>query len=63
MQIPIAIHKDQNSVYGVIVPDVPGCFSWGYSIEDAKRNTREAIYSHVQATLAEGIPVEIRQSR
>jgi hypothetical protein len=26
------------------------------------QNTREAIYSHVQAMLAEGVPVEIRQS-
>jgi predicted RNase H-like HicB family nuclease len=54
MEIPVAIHKDEISVYGVIVPDVPGCFSWGDSIEDAMQNTREAIYSHVQAMLAEG---------
>ena len=63
MEIPVAIHKDEHSVYGVIVPDVPGCFSWGESIEDAMMNTREAIYSHVEAMLAEGIPVEIRQSK
>lgn len=63
MEIPVAIHKDENSVYSVTVPDVPGCFSWGDSIEDAMKNTREAIYSHVQAMLAEGIPVEIRQSK
>lgn len=63
MEIPVAIHKDENSVYGVTVPDVPGCFSWGDSIEEAMKNTREAIYSHVQVMLAEGIPVEIRQSK
>lgn len=63
MEIPIAIHKDQNSAFGVIVPDVPGCFSWGDSIEDALMNTRKAIHSHVQAMLAEGMPVEIRQSK
>ncbi|MDQ2990297.1 MAG: type II toxin-antitoxin system HicB family antitoxin [Pseudomonadota bacterium] len=63
MEILIAIHKDENSVYGVSGPDVPGCFSWGDSVEDAMKNSREAIYSHVQAMLAEGIPVEIRQSR
>lgn len=63
MELPVALHKDENSVYGVIVPDVPGCFSWGGSIEDAMKNTREAIYCHVQTMLAEGIPVEIRQSK
>lgn len=63
MQILVAVHKDENSVYGVTVPDLPGCFSWGDSIEDAMKNTCEAIYSHVQAMLTEGIPVEIRQSK
>ncbi|MFC1574414.1 type II toxin-antitoxin system HicB family antitoxin, partial [Candidatus Latescibacterota bacterium] len=29
MNYPIVIHKDKNSSYGVIVPDLPGCFSSG----------------------------------
>lgn len=62
MEIPVAIHKDENSVYGVIIPDVPGCFSWGDSIDDALINARQAIYSHVEALLQEGAPVEISQS-
>ena len=52
MEFPIAIHKDERSVYGVIVPDIPGCHSWGTTIEDAIHNAREAIESHV-ATLIE----------
>ena len=27
MRYPIVIHKDENSSYGVTVPDLPGCFS------------------------------------
>ncbi len=27
MQYPIFIHRNENSAYGVIVPDLPGCFS------------------------------------
>jgi predicted RNase H-like HicB family nuclease len=52
MEFPIAIHKDEGSVYGVIVPDIAGCHSWGTTIEDAIHNAREAIESHV-ATLIE----------
>lgn len=63
MEIPIAIHKDENSVYGVIVPDVPGCFSWGDSIEDAISNAREAIYAPLGAMLDEGMQVDISPSR
>jgi predicted RNase H-like HicB family nuclease len=53
MEFPVAIHKDEGSVYGVIVPDIAGCHSWGDTIEQAIHNTREAIESHV-ATLIEG---------
>jgi predicted RNase H-like HicB family nuclease len=63
MEVPVAIHKDENSVYGVTVPDVPGCFSWGDSIEDAMKNAREAIYAHVEAMLGEGMRVDIARSR
>lgn len=52
MEFPIAIHKDDGSVYGVIVPDIPGVHSCGDTIDDAVRNAREAITGHV-ATLVE----------
>ena len=32
MLIPVAIHKDTDSLYGVTVPDIPGCFSAGETI-------------------------------
>jgi predicted RNase H-like HicB family nuclease len=52
MEFPIAIHKDDGSVYGVIVPDIPGVHSWGDTIDDALKNAKEAIYGHV-STLVE----------
>ncbi len=57
MEMPIAIHKDAGSVYGVTVPDVPGCFSWGDTIDEAIKNAKVAIYSHYQV-LAESGDVE-----
>ncbi|WP_244097649.1 type II toxin-antitoxin system HicB family antitoxin [Burkholderia ambifaria] len=48
MEFPIAIHKDDGSVYGVTVPDIPGVHSWGETIEDAIKNTGVAIASHVE---------------
>ena len=51
MDIPIVIHKDADSVYGVTVPDVPGCFSWGDTIEEAMKNAQEAIFSHFETLL------------
>ncbi|WP_020201267.1 type II toxin-antitoxin system HicB family antitoxin [Cupriavidus sp. WS] len=54
MEFPIAIHKDDGSVYGVTVPDVPGCYSYGDTIEDAIRNAREAIGSHIETMVELG---------
>ena len=53
MQYPIFIHKDQDSAYGVIVPDLPGCFSAGNTIEKAIQNTHEAIECHIEGLLSD----------
>jgi predicted RNase H-like HicB family nuclease len=44
MRYPIAIElPEDGSEYGVIVPDLPGCFSSGGTLDEAVDNTREAI--------------------
>ena len=62
MQLPIAIHKDDGSVYGVTVPDVPGCYSFGETVEEAISNAREAIYGHLETLLEIGEKQEIKES-
>lgn len=63
MEIPVAIFKEDGSVYGVNVPDINGCHSWGNSIDEALKNAREAIYSHAELLLELGQTVEITQSK
>jgi|SRR5471030_105068 len=63
MDIPVVIFKDENSVYGVNVPGIKGVHSWGDTIEDALKNVREAITSHIETLLELGEPVEITQSK
>jgi predicted RNase H-like HicB family nuclease len=60
MQYPIFIHKDENSSYGVIVPDLPGCYSAGDTIEEAIQNAHEAIECHIEGLLldSESIPLK-----
>lgn len=57
MNYPIAIHKDKDSDYGVTVPDLPGCFSAGSSMEEAIENAREAILCHVEGMIADQEPI------
>lgn len=62
MEIAVLIHKDAGSVYGVTVPALPGCFSWGDTMDDALNNTREAVHAHVAAMISEGMPVTWMQA-
>ncbi len=63
MDIPVVIFIDEGSVYGVNVPDIRGCHSWGDTIEDALKNVKEAIVGHIETLLELGEPVEINQSK
>ncbi len=63
MEMPIAIQKDANSVYGVIVPDVPGCYSWGDTIDDAIKNAKEAIYLHYEVLAETGEAMTVKASK
>ena len=55
MRFPIAIEAgDEGSAFGVVVPDLPGCFSAGDSIDEAIANAEQAIDAWIEAALDEG---------
>ena len=62
MQFPIFIHKDKDSDYGVIVPDLPGCFSAGDTVENAIHNTHEAIECHLEGLLMDNESIPLKKS-
>ncbi|MBI3097140.1 MAG: type II toxin-antitoxin system HicB family antitoxin [Planctomycetes bacterium] len=45
---------DRGRGYLAHSPTLPGCFSNGRTIEDAKKSMRQAIHQHVQSLLAHG---------
>jgi predicted RNase H-like HicB family nuclease len=54
----IVVEKETDDVgYLAYSPTLPGCFSNGKTIEEAKRNIREAIQQHLQSLLAHHQPV------
>lgn len=67
MNFAIVIHKDPNSDYGVTVPDLPGCFSAGKTLNEAIINAKEAIECHIEGMLIDGesiptpLPLEIHK--
>ncbi|MBC8439600.1 MAG: type II toxin-antitoxin system HicB family antitoxin [Deltaproteobacteria bacterium] len=43
MKYPVIIHKDEDTGYGVTIPDIPGCFAYGDTQEEAILNIQEAV--------------------
>ena len=58
MRYPVAVENaDLNTAFGVVVPDLPGCFSAGDSIEEALYNVKEAIRAWIEVAVEDGDPV------
>lgn len=51
MKFSVVIHKDEDSDYGVTIPDLPGCFSAGSTLEEAFSNAVEAAECHIEGML------------
>lgn len=55
MRYPIAIEPgDEKTAFGVVVPDLPGCFSAGDTIDEALAGAEEAAAAWLDATLDAG---------
>jgi len=55
MKFTIAIEAGtKKSAFGVVVPDLPGCFSAGDTVEEAFDKAREAIEAHCEVLAESG---------
>jgi predicted RNase H-like HicB family nuclease len=55
MRYPVAIEPgDADQAFGVVVPDLPGCFSAGDTLDEAMSGVEEAAAAWIDATLDAG---------
>ncbi len=57
MRFPVVIHKEEDTCYGVTVPDLLGCISAGDTADEALENVKEAITGHVESMVSRGYAV------
>jgi predicted RNase H-like HicB family nuclease len=63
MRYPIAIEPGtETAAFGVVVPDLPGCFSAGDTLDEALTGAEEAAAAWIDATLDEGRAVPMPSS-
>ena len=59
MRFPVVLHTDDGVRFGVIVPDLPGCFSAGDTFDEALDSVHEAIELHLEGLIEEGGDVPV----
>ena len=53
----IVLRKEPEGVYTAFVPSLPGCLTWGNSVEHALEMVKEAIEGYIAVLKEEGEPV------
>jgi antitoxin HicB len=51
--------REEPERYNVRVPALPGCRTYGESLEDGLANAREAIAGYMESLVARGLPVPV----
>ncbi len=55
LRYPIAIEPGtKDTAYGVVIPDLPGCFSAGDTLDEAIANSQKAAVAWIEFTLDDG---------
>lgn len=58
MRYPVAIEPGTHTeAFGVVVPDLAGCFSAGDTMDEALTNAEEAITAWIEAALDSGLEI------
>ncbi|MBA2634697.1 MAG: type II toxin-antitoxin system HicB family antitoxin [Planctomycetota bacterium] len=63
MKFPVTIERDEDGIWVVECPSIPGCVSQGKTKEEAVENVRDAIRLCLEVRAEQGLPltVETRQ--
>lgn len=56
MRYAVVIEQGEGN-FGAYVPDLPGCVAVGDTVEETRREIREAIEFHIEGMRADGLPI------
>lgn len=59
MRFNITIDRDEDGVWIVECPSIPGCVSQGNTKNEALENIKDAIYQSLQVRAERGLPLTI----
>lgn len=53
----VIIEPDENNTFHAYVPALPGCHTWGESLDETRENVRDAIDVYLRSLKADGEPI------
>lgn len=59
MKFPVTIDRDEDGVWVVECPSIPGCVSQGQTRDEALKNIEEAIALCLEVRAERGLPLTI----
>jgi predicted RNase H-like HicB family nuclease len=59
MKFLVSVDRDEDGVWVVDCPSIPGCVSQGATKEDALRSIRDAIRACLEVRAARGMPLTV----
>ncbi|MEO7310456.1 MAG: type II toxin-antitoxin system HicB family antitoxin [Chitinophagaceae bacterium] len=59
MEYLVIYEKAEDGTVWAQIPDLPGCFSSGFTLIEAKQNVRDAIELHLEGLHEEGFATPI----
>lgn len=59
MKFPVTLDRDEDGVWIVECPSIPGCVSQGATRDEALKNIEDAIRGCLQVRAEQGLPLTI----
>lgn len=59
MKFAVTMYRDQDGVYVVDCPSVPGCMSEGAAAEEALENVKDALQLCLEVRREDGLPLTV----
>lgn len=63
MKFNITLDRDEDGMWVVECPSIPGCVSQGHSRDEALNNIREAIAGCLEVRAERGMPLTVETSQ
>jgi predicted RNase H-like HicB family nuclease len=58
----VLLNKEPEGGYIVLVPTLPGCITYGESMDEAVSNAKEAVELYIESLVAKGEPIPTEEN-